>query len=108
MTLTDQMEEMTTKTSFDDAYVDNLAQAFGDATPEDLDAAFVRMRDLLPKQTPEQKECVQKLNLALAQRPAFITALQAFNTRRAKKDTEPPAVTETAEAEDDDNETEDE
>lgn len=98
MKLADRMEAMTALTTFDDAYVDDLAKAFGDASFEDVEGAFEQLRTLFGKQTPEQKECVYKLNKALAERPAFCTALNKYNAYRVEKAKaatgEAPAITE--------------
>jgi hypothetical protein len=96
MKLDEMMDEMAARTEFDDAYADTLATAFGAAAPEEMDRAFDRMREALARQTPEQKECTQRLNLALVKRSEFVEALKRHHERRAKSPTEPP--TETPEA----------
>ena len=83
MKLDEMMDEMAARTEFDDAYADTLAAAFGNAEPAEMDRAFERMRDALARQTPAQKECTQKLNLALVKRPEFVEALKRHHERHA-------------------------
>lgn len=92
MMLDEMMDEMAARTEFDDAYVATLATAFANASPEEMDRAFERMRDALARQTPEQKACLQRLNLELVKQEGFVDALRRHNERRTKAPTEPPAT----------------
>lgn len=75
-------DEMISKTEFDDAYVETTAETFNALTPEDLASFMAKLSASQGTYTTEQRTALQKLNLALAQKPKFNEALKRFSDWR--------------------------
>ncbi len=83
-------DEMITKATFDDAYIDATVEAFSAWSPEDLLRFMKRLSESQGSYTAEQRTTLQKINLALAQKPKFNEALKRFNDWRAVQPVPPP------------------
>jgi hypothetical protein len=76
-------DEMVNKAEFDDAYVNTTANTFNTMAPEDIARFMVKLSESQASYTTEQRANLQKLNLALAQKPAFNESLKRFSDWRA-------------------------
>ena len=76
-------DEMVNKAEFDDTYVDTTANSFNTMTPEDIGRFMTKLSESQAAYTTEQRANLQKLNLALAQKPAFNESLKRFSDWRA-------------------------
>jgi len=79
-------DEMVNKAEFDDAYVDTTANTFNTLAPEDVSRFMAQLSASQNSYTAEQRANLQKLNLALAQKPAFNEALKRFSDWRAAQE----------------------
>ena len=79
-------DEMVNKVEFDDAYIDATANAFNAMTPEDLARFMTKLSETQASYTTEQRTTLQKINLALAQKPAFNESLKRFSDWRAAQE----------------------